>query len=201
MRCKMLRTATLMLIGTSVALGVSVIHAAIEADDPVAIRAALADGSDVNERCVDQDWTPLMHGVLSNKRKAVKALLALGADTGSSDSRGYTPMHAAAIEGTRMASLHSIALVGEGTHGIQTRYGLSSTRACHPISRRLTAGGQSIWPAMTILANFWRKHSMSRDVRDDNQILFGKWTQRRCKIVGCGNRHWNTCRETQVADT
>ena len=76
-------------------LDASPIHAAVLANDPSAVRAALADGADANE--IDDDGqTPLMEAVLADHLRAAAALMKMGADSTIRGSDGMTPLHVAA---------------------------------------------------------------------------------------------------------
>eukprot|EP00928_Gymnodinium_smaydae_P052871 TRINITY_DN37003_c0_g1_i1.p2 TRINITY_DN37003_c0_g1~~TRINITY_DN37003_c0_g1_i1.p2 ORF type:complete len:193 (-),score=50.35 TRINITY_DN37003_c0_g1_i1:67-645(-) len=74
------------------------IHAAVRADDPKALQAALDAGANINA-IGEGGQTPLMHGVLMGKLEAVKFLLEKGADTSIGEKDGYTPMHGAGFQG------------------------------------------------------------------------------------------------------
>jgi ankyrin repeat protein len=79
----------------------------VEADDPDAIRAAVAAGARVNERrdeYTQGSQTPLMFASLTGKSSAVKTLLALKADANIGEKDGYTPLHGAAFQGRSQAA-------------------------------------------------------------------------------------------------
>eukprot|EP00980_Cylindrotheca_fusiformis_P005421 scaffold1157_cov122-Cylindrotheca_fusiformis.AAC.13 len=91
-------------------LTTSHVHAALS-DDETALFAAI--GSDdldgllrlIREKGVDintrgpGNQTPLMHSVLKDDEKFVKALLEEGADVTIDEKDGYTPMHGAGFQG------------------------------------------------------------------------------------------------------
>ena len=92
----------LLLFDAPFTLGMSPIHAAVEENNPTAVRAALSDGADVNEVMTvgDENHTPIVHAVLSDKLRAAAALMKMGADaTIRSHEGGFTPMHIAAEQG------------------------------------------------------------------------------------------------------
>jgi ankyrin repeat protein len=88
----------LMLVAVPSIVGLSRIHAAVDSNDPTGVRAALADGADINE--IGEDGrTPVMHAAYSDKLRAAAALMKMGADATIRDGTGLTPMHAAAQHG------------------------------------------------------------------------------------------------------
>ena len=64
------------------------IHRACESDDPAEVEAALAAGADVNLRGPGGQ-TPLFRSVLAGREKAVRTLLAHGADVSIPESSGF----------------------------------------------------------------------------------------------------------------
>lgn len=79
--------------------GEGAIHDAVAANNPTAVRAALADGADVNEIGAGGE-PPLMEAARSDKLRAGAALMKMGADStirGASD--GLTALHIAAHRG------------------------------------------------------------------------------------------------------
>jgi len=83
-------------VGTTMAM--SAIHAAVEANDPSAVRAALGKGVDINE--VHEGQTPLMHAASKDKLRAAAALMKMGADATLADAAtSLTPMDMAAAKG------------------------------------------------------------------------------------------------------
>ena len=75
----------------------SSIHAAVADNNPTAVRAALADGVDINED--GEHGTPIQHAVLFDKLRAAAALMKMGADANVRNGQGLTPMHVAALHG------------------------------------------------------------------------------------------------------
>ena len=86
------------LLNAAIAVGESRIHNAVIDNDPMAVRAALADGADVNE-LGNGGQTPVLHAATRGKLRAAAALMKMGADASISDPNGITPMHAAALHG------------------------------------------------------------------------------------------------------
>ena len=74
------------------------LFAAVRADDPDAIEAAINDGGNING-IGPGGQTPLMHATLTGQVEAVRVLLKLGADTTIGEKDGYTPMHGAGFQG------------------------------------------------------------------------------------------------------
>eukprot|EP00729_Bicosta_minor_P025552 gene25552-32360_t len=89
--------ALMMLLGAFAVQGED-IHAAVRRNDMSAIKAALADGEDI-DKIGPGGQTPLMHGVLQGMTQSVKYLLKRGADTSIPEKDGYTPMHGAGFQG------------------------------------------------------------------------------------------------------
>eukprot|EP00966_Prymnesium_polylepis_P194162 4501189-Prymnesium_polylepis.1 len=74
------------------------IHAAVEENDPTAVRAALAAGGTLNEKGED-GLTPLMRAVHGDKLRAAAALMKMGADATVHDTSGLKPLDVAAKSG------------------------------------------------------------------------------------------------------
>lgn len=83
---------TIVITGT---LASSPIHAAVQTNDPTAVRNAVSNGADVDE-VDDLGLTPLVAAVLRDHLRAAAALMKLGADVTIPGNDGYTPMHIAA---------------------------------------------------------------------------------------------------------
>lgn len=71
---------------------------AVDKDDPAGIRAALADGDELDERH-GGGQTALMMACLKGKPNAVRALLDLGADRAKGEGQGYTCAHGVGFQG------------------------------------------------------------------------------------------------------
>lgn len=90
--------ALLLLCFSPAALG-SRIFEAVDANDPTAVRAALADGADINEISATGQ-TPIMRAADTDKLRAAAALMKMGADATIPDGySSYTPLHTAAAHG------------------------------------------------------------------------------------------------------
>ncbi|CAK8998266.1 unnamed protein product [Durusdinium trenchii] len=90
------------------------IHAAVRANDPAAIQAALDEGEDIN-KIGQGGQTPLMHGVLTGNPESVKFLLDAKADASIPEKDGYTPMHGAGFQGRSQIARLLVA------HGLDPR--------------------------------------------------------------------------------
>jgi ankyrin repeat protein len=75
--------------------GTQPIHDAALGDSAEVIRELLVHGADLNARTRDDAQTPLYIAAAMGKRKAVEALVALGADLTIKDSQGRMPLDAA----------------------------------------------------------------------------------------------------------
>jgi ankyrin repeat protein len=75
--------------------GTQPIHDAALGDSAEVIRELAIHGADINARTRDDAQTPLYIAAVMGKMKAVEALVALGADLTTKDSRGRTPLDAA----------------------------------------------------------------------------------------------------------
>lgn len=71
---------------------------AVERDDPAGIRAALADGDELDEPH-GGGQTALMAACLKGKAQAVRALLEAGADRTKGEGQGYTCAHGVGFQG------------------------------------------------------------------------------------------------------
>ena len=76
----------------------NLLFAAVRANDPIQLQAALDAGEDINV-IGPGGQTPLMHGVLTGNLESVKFLLEAKADTSIPEKDGYTPMHGAGFQG------------------------------------------------------------------------------------------------------
>lgn len=67
-------------------------------DDPVAVKAAIAAGADVNAR--DADWasTPLIFAALLGRAEIAKMLIAAGADIHATDNYGTNALTLAELD-------------------------------------------------------------------------------------------------------
>ena len=77
--------------------------AAVSANDPVLLSAALAAGADIN-RPGSGGQTPLMQASLGGQAQSVAYLLSQGADPTLGEKDGYTPLHGAALQGRAEAA-------------------------------------------------------------------------------------------------
>jgi len=75
--------------------GTQPIHDAALGDSADVIRELAIHGADINARSRDDGQTALYMAAAMGKMKAVKALIALGADLAAKDSQGRTPLDAA----------------------------------------------------------------------------------------------------------
>ncbi|MER7174793.1 ankyrin repeat domain-containing protein [Streptomyces mesophilus] len=73
--------------------------AAVLADDPAAVRAALADGADI-ERRDEQRRTPLLIAAADDCVAAAEALVAAGADPNAQDDRSDSPWLVTGVTGS-----------------------------------------------------------------------------------------------------
>lgn len=96
-----MRTSTLLLSWFACVVQGKENYSLIEAvlnDDPEGVTKALKRGDNINE--IGQGGqTPLMTATLRGSARAVKVLLAAGADTTIPENDGYTPMHGAGFQG------------------------------------------------------------------------------------------------------
>ena len=87
-----------LLLAASPALASSPLFSAVEANDPTAVRAAVADGADLNE-IGDGGEAPVVLAARSDKLRAPAALMKLGADASARGSDGLTALQIAALRG------------------------------------------------------------------------------------------------------
>ncbi|KAG8466095.1 hypothetical protein KFE25_005665 [Diacronema lutheri] len=96
-----------MAVGARVVVGIALVACgaqgsdlidAVQSDDAGAIRAALADGDELDERH-EGGQTALMWACLRGKPNAVRALLAAGADVRVGEAQGYTCAHGVGFQG------------------------------------------------------------------------------------------------------
>jgi ankyrin repeat protein len=76
------------------------------------LQAAFAGNPDVN--ALDADGhSALVLAIQNNHLRAVKALLAHGANPNTPDSRGYTPMRVARMQSNNLELLNALELSGK----------------------------------------------------------------------------------------
>lgn len=102
------------------------LHAAVEQNDPTAVRTALADGANINELS-EAGQTPLLHAAEADKLRAAASLMKMGADASirgptADGSLHLPPMHAAAAKGhakiIKMLLRYEVDAIGVESDGL-----------------------------------------------------------------------------------
>ena len=122
------------------------IHQAVERGNIEAVKQAIADGADVNEKGEVQE-TPLYHAVWNDHTEIVKLLISKGANVNTEQSARFNPLYSAAGGRAGKETIELLISNGADVNFIRERGGGNET----PLDRAARKG-------RTETADLLRKH-------------------------------------------
>lgn len=117
--------------GTQVPPNVEEVFKAVDADDWAQMQMLIEDDPTLTPNVARKGLSLLFHAVDKGKKKAVEALLAMGADPNAPNGQdGARPLHAAAVQGDK-AILKMLLVAGADINGLDDKDRTPLHRAAH----------------------------------------------------------------------